>query len=84
MIEGINLAIDRSVMNRFADIIVYTHFNDVENNPLSCLIVSAHAVTTSLIKATSISGFSEIIQLQTSIPADIAEGVPTSTGKTTR
>jgi len=51
--------------------------------PFPCLIVSDQAVKTSAMRAISNSGFSEMIHVQTSIPADMAEGVKTSNGKAT-
>jgi len=60
-----------------------TYFKDIENMPFPCLIVSDQAVKTSAMRAISNSGFSEMIHVQTSIPADMAEGVKTSNGKAT-
>ena len=56
----------------------------VENMPLSNLTVASQAELISIITAISYSGFSEITQVQTSIPAATEAGVKTSNGKATR
>ena len=60
------------------------YLSEVENIPLSNLTVESHAELISTIIPISYSGFSEIIHVQTSIPAAIAAGVKTSKGNSTR
>jgi len=59
---------------------VNTYFRDFEKMPLCSFIVSDHADKISLIKATSVSEFSAMTQLHTSIPEAMAEGVLTPKG----
>lgn len=56
---------------------------DVEKMPFPCLMVSDHADNSSLMRATSTTGFSAMTQVQISMPADIADGVETSKGRAT-
>ena len=60
------------------------YFCEVENMPLSNLTVASQAELISIITPISYSGFSEMIHVQTSIPAAIAAGVKTSKGSATR
>jgi hypothetical protein len=62
----------------------HTHLSEGENRPVWFFIVSDHADRISLIKATSVSGFSATTQFHTSIPEAIADGVATPNGRETR
>ena len=62
---------------------VHTDLSNLENMPLSCFILEIHAELISVIIAISRSGRSEITHVQTSIPAEIAEGVKASSGSAT-
>jgi hypothetical protein len=68
----------------FPNDIVPSYFIDVEKMPFCCLIVSNHAESSSAMSATSMSGFSAITHVQTSMPAAMADGVETPKGRDTR
>lgn len=63
---------------------VATHLRVLEKIPRSCLIVVAHAEHISTISDISSLGFSEISQVQASMPAEIEVGEKTWKGKATR
>lgn len=60
------------------------HFSDAENIPFFSRMVSDHADRISAIKATSVSGLTDMTHVQASTPADIAAGVAISNGMVIR
>jgi hypothetical protein len=62
----------------------HAYLSDLENKPMWFFTVSDHADKISLIRATSVSDFSAMTQLHTSIPEAIADGVATPNGRDTK
>ena len=84
MIERVVIAVEKKI-DQFSHwlISLRAHFIEFEKMPICSLIDWNHAESNSVKSATSMSGFSAITHVHTSIPAAIADGVDTPEGKAT-